>query len=83
MHRIIRLAVLLVAITLSLYIAAPVLADPPEPTECTVQPVIGGPSNAELHAPTANVTIPANNPAIRWDPKDIMPGQVFVPGAGG
>lgn len=84
MHKIIRLAVLLVAIALSLCIAAPALANPPEGTvDCTVTPVIGGPNSPTTHTTPAEVTIPTNNPAIRLDPADIMPGEVFVPIAGG
>ena len=85
MHKIIRLgAVLLVAITLSLCIAMPASAAPSQgKVDCTVTPVIGGPNNPHTHATPANVTIPTNNPAIRWNPTDILPGNVFVPAGGG
>lgn len=80
MHKIMRLAVPLVAIALLLGTAAPALAAPPEGTvDCAVEPVIGGPNNPDTHTTPAHVTIPANNPAIRWNPLDIMPGMVFVP----
>ena len=75
MHKIIRLAVLLVMITVLLCIAAPALADPPQGTvDCAVTPVTGGPNNPDTHTTPADVTIPTNNPAI-VDSTDILPGS--------
>jgi len=77
------LAATLVVIALVLGVAAPALAAPPQGTvDCTVQPVVGGPNNPHTHDTPATVTIPVNNPAIRWDPADIVPGKVFVPPTG-
>ena len=83
MHRIVRLAALLAVIALLLCTAAPALAAPPQgKVDCMVEPVIGGPNNPHTHSTPARVTIPANNPAIRWNPADIVPGKVFVPEGG-
>jgi hypothetical protein len=83
MHKVVRLMIILAVIALSLASAAPVLADPPQgKVGAVVEPVIGGPNNAHTHWTPATVVIPTNNPAIRWDPADILPGEVFVPEAG-
>ena len=82
MQRILGLAVLIGVMALLLGAAAPALAESPQDkVECVVQPVIGGPNNPQTHDTPAVVSIPANNPAIRWDPADILPGMVFVPPA--
>lgn len=80
MHRIVGLGVLLAVIAVLLVAAAPALAESPDgKVVCVVQPVIGGPNNPETHNTPASVNIPITNPAIRWDPADILPGKVFVP----
>ena len=77
MRRIIIVSMLLAVMVLSLGIAAPVLAAPPQGTgDFAVQPVIGGPDNASIHDTPADVTIPVNNPAIS---DAVLPGNVFVP----
>lgn len=84
MHRIVGLAVLLAVIALLLCTVAPALAESPhDKVDCVVETVIGGPNNPHTHATHASVSIPTNNPAIRWDPADIVPGKVFVPSDGG
>lgn len=80
MHRIVGLAILLAVIALLLGAVAPALAESSQRNvDCLVQPVIGGPNNPQIHETPASVSIPDNNPAIRWDPADIVPGKVFVP----
>jgi hypothetical protein len=77
MRKVVIISMLLAVMVLSLGIAAPVLADTPQGTESfVVQPVIGGPNNPTTHDTPADVTIPANNPAIR---DAVLPGNVFVP----
>jgi hypothetical protein len=84
MIKITRLVALLVIVTVFLSIGVPALANPQDgKIECVVQPVVGGPNNAHLHNTNATVSIPVNNPAIRWNPADIIPGKVFVPAGGG
>lgn len=80
MRKVFGIAVLLATVAVLLVAVAPALADSQlDKIECTVQPVIGGPNNAQTLTTPATVTIPDSNPAIRWNPAAIVPGSVFVP----
>lgn len=80
MRKVVIISVLLAVMVLSLGIAAPVLAAPPQGTgDFVVEPVIGGPDNPTTHDTPADVTIPINNPAIS---DALLPGNVFVPAGG-
>jgi hypothetical protein len=65
------------AIVLSLALAGPVLADPPQgKVDKAVCPVIGGPNNPSIKGTPALVSVPSNNPAIGTE---TLPGNIFWP----